>query len=149
MLPNYSFDLKKRIAEILQHADLAFTSAKKVRMRLEEDTKTDLTSRKEEIAYTKLIKLIHEVIDDMEDEGEKENEKPKNGDIKKNGALKNKESDEETEKEAQTKKPARLAASVSKGKYKEDSEGESDESDFSQEERPKPKKPTPNVGIGK
>ena len=60
-------DLKKRIAEILKDADLETTSAKKVRMQLEEDTKTDLTSRKEEIG-----KLIQEVIDDMEDEEEED-----------------------------------------------------------------------------
>ena len=62
-------DLKKRIAEILKDADLETTSAKKVRMQLEEDTKTDLTSRKEEIG-----KLIQEVIDDMEDEEEEDEE---------------------------------------------------------------------------
>merc|ERR1712156_1086240 len=113
-------ELKKRIAEILKDADLETTSAKKVRMQLEEDTKSDLTSRKEEIG-----KLIQEVIDDMEDEEdeedeEEEDEKPKNGDIKKNGASKQKDSEEESE-----------------------------ESDFSEEEKPKPKKPAPNAGRGR
>merc|ERR1712051_1133959 len=85
-------ELKKRIAEILKDADLETTSAKKVRMQLEEETKKDLTSRKEEIG-----KLIQEVIDDMEDE---EEEKPKNGDIrspKKNGASKKNASEDESE----------------------------------------------------
>ena len=143
----YIADLKKCIAEILKHADLAFTSAKKVRMQLEEDTKTDLTSRKENIGYTKLIKLILEVIDDMKDEEEEEDKKSRNGDIKKNGVLKNKDP-EEAEKKALTKKPSRLAAAVSKGKYKEDSEGDTDESDFSEKEPPKPKTPAPNTGRG-
>ena len=141
-------DLKKRIAEILKDADLETTSAKKVRMQLEEDTKSDLTSRKEEIG-----KLIQEVIDDMEDdedEEEEEDEKPKNGDVrspKKNGASKNKDSEEESEEETPTKKPARRAAAVKKSKYNEDSEDESDESEISEEE--KPKKSTPNAGRGK
>ena len=142
-------ELKKRIAEILKDADLETTSAKKVRMQLEEDTKSDLTSRKEEIG-----KLIQEVIDDMEDEEdedeeEEEDEKPKNGDIKKNGASKEKDSEDESEEETPTKKPARRAAAVTKSKYKEDSEDDSAESDFSEEEKPKPKKPSPGAGRGK
>ena len=71
-------DLKKRIAEILKDADLETTSAKKVRMQLEEDTKTDLTSRKEEIG-----KLIQEVIDDMEDEEEEDEEEEEEEDPEK------------------------------------------------------------------
>ena len=142
-------ELKKRIAEILKDADLETTSAKKVRMQLEEDTKSDLTSRKEEIG-----KLIQEVIDDMEDEEDEdeedeEDEKPKNGDIKKNGASKEKDSEDESEEETPTKKPARRAAAVTKSKYKEDSEDDSAESDFSEEEKPKPKKPSPGAGRGK
>ena len=115
-------ELKKRIAEILKDADLETTSAKKVRMQLEEDSKSDLTSRKEEIG-----KLIQEVIDDMEDDEEEEEDdedgKAKNGDVrspKKNGASKAKES-EESEEDTPTKKPARRAAAVQKSKYNEDS----------------------------
>ena len=44
-----SEELKNKIAAILKEADLETTSAKKVRMQLEEDLKTDLTGRKEEI----------------------------------------------------------------------------------------------------
>ena len=44
-----SAELKVKIAAILKEADLETTSAKKVRMQLEEDLKTDLTGRKEEI----------------------------------------------------------------------------------------------------
>ena len=48
-------ELKAKIATILKEADLETTSAKKVRMQLEEDLKADLTSRKEEIG--KLIQV--------------------------------------------------------------------------------------------
>jgi upstream activation factor subunit UAF30 len=44
-----SAELKSKIAAILKEADLETTSAKKVRMQLEEDLKADLTGRKEEI----------------------------------------------------------------------------------------------------
>ena len=50
-------ELKAKIAAILKEADLETTSAKKVRMQLEEDLKADLTSRKEEIG--KLIQVHH------------------------------------------------------------------------------------------
>ena len=143
-------ELKKRIADILKDADLETTSAKKVRMQLEEDTKSDLTNRKEEIG-----KLIQEVIDDMEDEEdeeeEEEDEKPKNGDIRspnKNGSSKRKaESEDDSEEETPTKKPTRRAAAVQKSKYNEDSDEESEESAISEEE--KPKKATPSPGRGK
>ena len=142
-------ELKKRIAEILKDADLETTSAKKVRMQLEEETKKDLTSRKEEIG-----KLIQEVIDDMEDDEEEdedeEEEKPKNGDIRspnKNGASKRNASEDESEEETPTKKPARRAAAVQKSKYNEDSDSE--ESEFSEDEKPKKPKPSPNAGRGK
>ncbi len=48
-------ELKAKIAAILKEADLETTSAKKVRMQLEEDLKADLTGRKEEIG--KLIQV--------------------------------------------------------------------------------------------
>ena len=60
-----SAELKKRIADILKDADLETTSAKKVRIQLEEDLETDLTSRKEEIG-----RLIQEVMDENADEEE-------------------------------------------------------------------------------
>merc|ERR1712045_79132 len=58
-----SADLKKRIADILKDADLETTSAKKVRTQLEEDTGSDLSSRKEEIG-----RLIQEVMDETADD---------------------------------------------------------------------------------
>ena len=63
-----SAELKKRIGDILKDADLETTSAKKVRIQLEEDLDTDLTSRKEEIG-----KLIQEVMDENADDDEEEN----------------------------------------------------------------------------
>ena len=142
-------ELKKRIAEILKDADLETTSAKKVRMQLEEDSKSDLTNRKEEIG-----KLIQEVIDDMEDEEDEDEDeedvKPKNGDVRspnKNGASKGRGSEDESEEDTPTKKPTRRAAAAKKSKYTEDSEEESEESEFSEVERPK--KPAPTAGRGK
>ena len=58
-----SAELKKKIAAILKDADLETTSAKKVRTQLEEETGSDLTSRKEEIG-----KLIQEVMDENADD---------------------------------------------------------------------------------
>ena len=66
------------------------TSAKKVRLQLEADLKTDLSHRKEEIG-----KLIQAVIDEMDDEdedeeeGEEEEDEEEEEAPKKNGAVKN------------------------------------------------------------
>jgi len=64
-------DLKKKIAEILKDADLETTSAKKVRTQLEEDTGSDLSTRKEEIG-----RIIQEVMDETaeDDSGEEDEE---------------------------------------------------------------------------
>ena len=80
-----SAELKKRIAAILKVADLETTSAKKVRTQLEEETESDLTSRKEEIG-----KLIQEVMDENADDEDVDEE---------NGAEDEKEDDEEGEEE--------------------------------------------------
>ena len=80
-----SAELKKRIAAILKVADLETTSAKKVRTQLEEETESDLTSRKEEIG-----KLIQEVMDENADDEDGDEE---------NGAEDEKEDDEEGEEE--------------------------------------------------
>ena len=87
-------DLKKRIADILKDADLETTSAKKVRTQLEEDTGSDLSSRKEEIG-----RIIQEVMDETADdesgdedpedeEDEPEEESEEEYAPKKNGAAK-------------------------------------------------------------
>lgn len=76
-------DLKKEIQEILKDADLDNTSAKKVRLQLQEKLGCDLTERKKEVDS-----LVMEVIDEKEsqddedgeeedDEEEEEEEKPK------------------------------------------------------------------------
>ena len=80
-----SAELKKKIAAILKVADLETTSAKKVRTQLEEETDSDLTSRKEEIG-----KLIQEVMDENADDEDGDEE---------NGAEDEKEDDEEGEEE--------------------------------------------------
>ena len=83
-----SADLKKRIADILKDADLETTSAKKVRTQLEEDTGSDLSSRKEEIG-----RIIQEVMDETADdesgdEEEEEEESEEDYSPKKNGSAK-------------------------------------------------------------
>ena len=82
-----SAELKKRIAAILKVADLETTSAKKVRTQLEEETESDLTSRKEEIG-----KLIQEVMDENADDEDGDGDEE-------NGAEDEKEDDEEGEEE--------------------------------------------------
>jgi len=42
-------ELKTKVFEVLKGVDLASTSAKKVRLQLEEDLKTNLSGRKEEL----------------------------------------------------------------------------------------------------
>lgn len=42
-------ELKAKVFEVLKGVDLASTSAKKVRLQLEEDLKTNLSGRKEEL----------------------------------------------------------------------------------------------------
>ena len=66
------------------------TSAKKVRLTLEADLKTDLSHRKEEIG--KLIQAVIDEMDDDEDEDddeEEEEEEEEEPTPKKNGAVKN------------------------------------------------------------
>jgi len=80
-------DLKKEIQDILKDADLDNTSAKKVRLQLQEKLDCDLTERKKEVDA-----LVMEVIDEQtqDEEGEEEEE----------------ESEEEEEEEKPTKKAA-------------------------------------------
>jgi len=93
-------DLKKEIQEILKDADLDNTSAKKVRLQLQEKLDVDLTERKKEVDQ-----LVMEVIDEQtQDDGEEEEEE---------------EEDEEEEEEAPPPKkkaaPKKRAASESGG----------------------------------
>jgi len=94
-------DLKKEIQEILKDADLDNTSAKKVRLQLQEKLDVDLTERKKEVDQ-----LVMEVIDEQtQDDGDEEEEED--------------EEDEEDDEEAPppkkkaAPKPKKRAASVS------------------------------------
>merc|ERR1712059_180921 len=60
-------DLKKEIVEILKDADLDNTSAKKVRIQLQEKLEVDLTERKKGVDQ-----LVMEVIDEQTQEEEDE-----------------------------------------------------------------------------
>jgi len=83
-------DLKKEIQGILKDADLDNTSAKKVRLQLQEKLEVDLADRKKEVDQ-----LVMEVIDEQtqdddeegsgeeEEEEEEEEEKPKKKPVKK------------------------------------------------------------------
>ena len=67
-------ELKKEIQVILKDADLDNTSAKKVRLELQEKLDCDLTERKKEVDQ-----LVMEVIDEeegSEEEEEEEEEEP-------------------------------------------------------------------------
>jgi len=94
-------DLKKEIQEILKDADLDNTSAKKVRLQLQEKLDVDLTDRKKEVDQ-----LVMEVIDEQtQDDGEEEEDED--------------EEDDEDEEEAPppkkkaASKPKKRAPSVS------------------------------------
>jgi len=105
-------DLKKEIQEILKDADLDNTSAKKVRLQLQEKLDVDLTERKKEVDQ-----LVMEVIDEQtQDDGEEEEEEDE-------------EEEEEDEAPPPKKKPA------PKPKKRAASESGSDE-DVSEEEVP-------------
>jgi len=69
-------DLKKEIQEILKDADLDNTSAKKVRLQLQEKLDCDLAERKKEVDQ-----LVMEVIDEQtqEDEEDAEDEEEESG----------------------------------------------------------------------
>jgi len=100
-------ELKKEIQDILKDADLDNTSAKKVRLQLQEKLDCDLTERKKEVDA-----LVMEVIDEQtqDDEGEEDEE----------------DEDDDYEEEAPRKKaaPKRGAAnSDSEEDYEEPSDG--------------------------
>ncbi len=54
-------ELKAKVFEVLKGVDLASTSAKKVRLQLEEDLKTNLSGRKEELG--KIIQVRRRTAD--------------------------------------------------------------------------------------
>jgi len=65
--------LKKEIQEILKDADLDNTSAKKVRLQLQEKLDCDLTDRKKEVDQL-VMEVIDEQTQDDDEEGEEEEE---------------------------------------------------------------------------
>jgi len=118
-------DLKKEIQEILKDADLENTSAKKVRMQLQEKHEVDLTERKKEIDQL-ILEVIneHNKEESSEEEEEEEEEKPKKKAApkrKKKGSSDDDGSDFEAPKKPKAKKagggggytaPVKLSAEV-------------------------------------
>jgi len=99
-------DLKKEIQEILKDADLDNTSAKKVRLQLQEKLDVDLTERKKEVDQ-----LVMEVIDEQtQDDGEEEEE----------------EEDEEEEEEDEAPPPKKKAAPKKRAASESGSGGDDD-----------------------
>ncbi|WAR20851.1 hypothetical protein MAR_014825 [Mya arenaria] len=107
--------LRRKIKDILKGADLSTTSAKKVRLKLQEQLDVDLSDRKKEIE-----KLTMALTMEMQDEGQESSEEEKNGKGDNSSS-----SDEEVEKEPPKKKP-KTKKSSSKKKKKG---GESDDDD--------------------
>eukprot|EP00092_Neocalanus_flemingeri_P037255 GFUD01040574.1.p2 GENE.GFUD01040574.1~~GFUD01040574.1.p2 ORF type:complete len:282 (-),score=127.91 GFUD01040574.1:1925-2770(-) len=104
-------DLKKEIQLILKDADLDNTSAKKVRLQLQEKLDVDLTERKKEVDQ-----LVMEVIDEQtQDDGEEEEE----------------EEDEEEEEEDEAPPPKKKAAPKAKKRAASVSGSEGGEEDAS------------------
>lgn len=89
--------LKKEIQDILKDADLDNTSAKKVRMQLQDKLDCDLTDRKKEVD-----ELVMEVIDEQTQDDEDEDDE---------------EEEEESESEEE-RKPKKKAAAKPKAKAK-------------------------------
>jgi len=87
-------ELKKEIQTILESADLDNTSAKKVRLQLEEKLDCDLTDRKKEVDA-----LVMEVIDEQTQDDDEEDEEEDNED-----------SEEEEEEKPRKKAPVRKRA---------------------------------------
>jgi len=67
-------DLKKKIQEILKDADLDNTSAKKVRLDLQEKLDCDLTDRKKEVDQLVMEVIDEQTQEDEEDDGQEEEE---------------------------------------------------------------------------
>lgn len=67
-------ELKKEIEEILKDADLDNTSAKKVRLQLQEKLECDLTERKKEVDALVMEVIDEQTQDEAEDEEEDEDE---------------------------------------------------------------------------
>jgi len=103
-------DLKKEIQAILKDADLDNTSAKKVRLELQEKLDCDLTDRKKEVDALVMEVIDEQTQDDDEDAEDEEDE----------------EEEEEEEEETKPRKkaaPKKRAASESGSEEEEPSDG--------------------------
>jgi len=121
-------ELKKEIQDILKDADLDNTSAKKVRLQLQEKLDVDLTERKKEVDQ-----LVMEVIDEQtHDDGEEEEDEDEEEE----------EEDSPPPKKKSTSKPRKKAASDSGSDYESEEEAPSDGggSDYEPDEPVKIKK---------
>ncbi|XP_030757735.1 upstream activation factor subunit spp27 [Sitophilus oryzae] len=129
-------DLRKEIAAILKDADLASTSAKKVRQELEEKLDVKLQARKKEIDD-----LVMEFVS-----SKKEDKKKKKNDSEDDGGEDEEEEEEEEEEEDSESDKKKKRGSTSKKppakKTKKDSEEESgsEQSEGDSEEEYSPKK---------
>jgi len=126
-------DLKKEIQAILKDADLDNTSAKKVRLELQEKLDCDLTERKKEVDQ-----LVMEVIDEQTQEDDDEEEE------------KSEEEQSEEEEEEVVKKPVkRPTPKPAKAENSDDESGEEGPpsdgggSDYEPDDAPAAKKATP------
>jgi len=79
--------LKKEIQDILKDADLDNTSAKKVRMQLQEKLDCDLTERKKEVDELVMEVIDEQTQDDEEEEQEEESESEEDSPPKKKKAV--------------------------------------------------------------
>lgn len=104
--------LKKEIQDILKDADLDNTSAKKVRMQLQEKLDCDLTDRKKEVD-----ELVMEVIDEQTQDDEEEEE----------------EAQEEESESEEERKPKKKVAAKPKPKAKAKRAASESGSEFSPE----------------
>lgn len=131
-------DLRKEIAAILKGADLASTSAKKVRQELEEKLDVKLQSRKKEIDD-----LVMEFVSSKKDGGKKKGKKDESED--EGGEEDEEEEEEEEESDSEKKKkrgsPAKKPPAKKAKKASEDDSG-SDQSEGESEEEYSPKKAT-------
>jgi len=108
-------DLKKEIQGILKDADLDNTSAKKVRLQLQEKLDVDLADRKKEVDQL-VMEVIDEQTQDDDEEGSEEEKAPSDG-----GG-----SDYEPEEPVKVGR-GRKPAKKSKARYGSDDEGSSGE----------------------
>lgn len=119
--------LKKEIQDILKDADLDNTSAKKVRMQLQEKLDCDLTDRKKEVD-----ELVMEVIDEQTQDDDDDDEE---------------EQEEESESEEE-RKPKKKVAAKPKPKAKAKRAASESGSEFSPEESDDEEEAAPSDGGG-